>query len=617
VVAVKDPERKFTLAQFRLQINGANPPPALVQAISKIVVDERLHAPTMVEVHLFLEPSNPRWVDDATIAEGKELEVFVGPSSSELSICVAKVTAIEVELDDQMPMAIIRGFDLSFALHRDVKSRSFLDQTDSDIATKIAGEAPGLSPKVDSTTEVHPYVFQHAQSNYEFLRDRARRIGYELRVSGRDLNFKKPEPAGSPVTLNWGSTLKRFSPRLSVAEQVDKVEVRGWDALKKEVIVSTADNGNGVPKVGETRKGNELAKETWGTASHVIPHAPVINANEATSVAQAVLDDLASSYIQAIGEASGDPRIRVGTTVKVEGAGKRFSGDYYLTAVRHTIDKASGHLVTFSASTREPDALATVLQKFDSEPKAPHVYVGIVTNIDDPEKLGRVKVKLPALFAEDESYWARLLTPMAGAERGFLTIPEVNDEVLIAFENGDPTRPYVLGGLWSQVDPLPKGTADIHDGNVVNQRLWRSRTGHLFIFDDTDGKESIQIIDKTEKNHIIITSSDNKLDIVLDGDIEVTSKTGKISVKAEKDITIESSNGKVALKGVTTEFEAKQSAKMKSGTNFDVESGTSFAAKAGTSAEVNGTASVKIAGATVDVQGQAATNIKGGVVNIN
>jgi len=232
-------------------------------------------------------------------------------------------------------------------------------------------------------------------------------------------------------------------------------------------------------------------------------------------------------------------------------------------------------------------------------------------------QLGRVKVKLPALFAEDESYWARLLTPMAGKERGFLTIPEVNDEVLIAFENGDPTRPYVLGGLWSQADPLPNGTAAIHDGSTVNQRLWRSRTGHLFIFDDTSGSESIQIIDKTEKNHIIITSSDNKLDVVLEGDIDVTSKTGKISVRAESDISIESSSGKVALKGVTTEFEAQQSASMKTGTSFDLQSGTSIMAKAGTSAEVNGNTSAKIAGGTVDVQGQAVTNVKGGIVNIN
>jgi hypothetical protein len=137
------------------------------------------------------------------------------------------------------------------------------------------------------------------------------------------------------------------------------------------------------------------------------------------------------------------------------------------------------------------------------------------------------------------------------------------------------------------------------------------------IFDDTDGSESIQIIDKTEKNHIIITSKDNKLDVHLEGDIEVTSKTGKITVTAEKDVSIESKSGKVQIKGVNTEFEAKQAATMKSGTSFDLNAGTSFAAKASTSAEVNGSVSVKVTGATANLEGQSATTIKGGVVNIN
>lgn len=618
MVAVRDPERKFTLAQFRLLINGAPAPRALEQAISRIVVDERLDSPTMVEIYLFIEPENPKWIDDDTIGQGKEIEIFAGYSSDEKSLCVAKVTAIEFDLDDQMPTAVIRGYDLSFALHRDVKSRSFLEQTDSDIAKKIAGEAPGLTSKIDATTEVIPYVLQHAQTNYEFLRDRARRIGYEFRVVGRELHFRKPEPAGPPIKLQWGATLKRFSPRLSLAEQVDKVEVRAWDAINKTELVSSAETGNGAPKVGESRTAAALAKETWGPASRVIPHAPVASLNEGTALAQAVLDDLTSSFIQATGECYGEPKLRVGATIQVEGVGKRFGGEYYVTAARHRISKSTGHSVEFAASTRKPDPLASLLREIDSQPLAPHVYIGIVTQIDDPEKLGRVKVKLPTLFADDESFWARLVMPMAGRERGFLTIPEVNDEVLVAFEGGDPTRPYILGGLWSAQDPLPEGTRDVLDGSGgVNQRLWRSRSGHLFVFDDGDGQESIQIIDKTGKNHIIITSSDNKLDVQLEGDIAVTSRTGKISVSAEKDITIESSTGKVTLKGRTTEFEAQESASMRTGTSFDLQTGTSFVAKAGTNAELTGSSSVKVSGGMVDVQGQAATNIKGGVVNIN
>jgi uncharacterized protein involved in type VI secretion and phage assembly len=232
--------------------------------------------------------------------------------------------------------------------------------------------------------------------------------------------------------------------------------------------------------------------------------------------------------------------------------------------------------------------------------------------------MARVKVKFPWLFDQDESHWARLLTPMAGAERGYLTFPEINDEVLVAFEHGDPNRPFVLGGLWNGKDLPPKGTAELvgNDGKV-NQRVWRSRTGHLFIFDDSDGKESIQIIDKTGKNHIIITSKDNKLDVHLEGDIDVTSKTGKITVLAEKDISLESKSGKIRLKGVNTEFEATQAATMKSGTSFAVDAGSSFSAKAKSSAEMTATAGVKIEGAMADVKASGVTTIQGSLVKIN
>jgi phage protein D len=200
-VTSPDPEHKRTLAQFRLKINGSPAPRDLDEAVVRLTIDERLHLPTMFEIELHVDPHTPKWIDDPAIGEGKEVEILIGYASEETSLCVGKVTSLDVDLDEQMPTFVVRGYDLSFALHRDVKSRSFVKQTDGDIATKIAGEAGGLSPKVDPTSEVHDYVLQHAQTNYAFLLERARRIGYEVRVVGKDLHFRKPEPEGSPVTL--------------------------------------------------------------------------------------------------------------------------------------------------------------------------------------------------------------------------------------------------------------------------------------------------------------------------------------------------------------------------------------------------------------------------------
>lgn len=182
------------------------------------------------------------------------------------------------------------------------------------------------------------------------------------------------------------------------------------------------------------------------------------------------------------------------------------------------------------------------------------IVTGKVSSLEDPENIGRVRVKLWHL-GEKETYWARLATLMAGADRGSRFIPEVGDEVLVAFEQGDPRRAFVLGALWSTADAPP---AD--DGNQTdnNWRYIKSRSGHVLRFDDTDGAEKIEIIDKDEKHKIVIDTSGDKIEITCDsGDVSVAAESGKVEVKASE-VKVESSGnmtleagGTMTIKGST------------------------------------------------------------------
>lgn len=100
------------------------------------------------------------------------------------------------------------------------------------------------------------------------------------------------------------------------------------------------------------------------------------------------------------------------------------------------------------------------------------VTIAVVTNIKDPDGVGRIKVKFPWLSGEDESAWARVLTPMAGEDRGFYFLPEVDDEVLVAFEHGDIAFPYILGSLWNGKDKPPLK----NDDGKNNKRMIKSRS---------------------------------------------------------------------------------------------------------------------------------------------
>lgn len=162
------------------------------------------------------------------------------------------------------------------------------------------------------------------------------------------------------------------------------------------------------------------------------------------------------------------------------------------------------------------------------------ITIGQVTSNVDEEGLGRVKVTFPWLSDEDTSHWARVVTPMAGKERGIFFLPEVDDEVLVAFEHGMMAFPYILGGLWNGKDKPPEKKDD-----KINRRTIKSTSGHLICLDDTDGEEKIEIIDKSGKNSVIINSSENS-----------------ITISAEANIIIQAADGKLTLSGKGVEIKS-------------------------------------------------------------
>ena len=175
------------------------------------------------------------------------------------------------------------------------------------------------------------------------------------------------------------------------------------------------------------------------------------------------------------------------------------------------------------------------------------VVPGVVTNNQDPDNLGRVKVSFPWLAEGEESAWARLVTPVAGAQRGLFWLPEVGDEVLLAFEHGDLGRPYVLGGLWNGADTPP---TDAGDGRAV--RVLKSRSGHLVRLDDSDGAEKIEIVDKSGNNTIVVDTAANTITLTSGKDIQLKAPQGKIRLEAQEVQIGSSADTKVEASGSLT-----------------------------------------------------------------
>ena len=170
--------------------------------------------------------------------------------------------------------------------------------------------------------------------------------------------------------------------------------------------------------------------------------------------------------------------------------------------------------------------------------RIPGVVVGIVTNNQDPDGMGRIKVRLPFSSDTDESNWARIATPMAGKDRGFYFLPEIEDEVLVAFTHGDPRLPFILGALWNGQDPPPVK----NDDGKNDVRVIKSRSGHVIRLTDKDGEEKIEIID-TKGNSLVFDTA-NKL----------------VKIDSIQDITLSAVNGTIKLLGNTIEIVSRGSA---------------------------------------------------------
>lgn len=560
------------LSHFNLKLNNAQAPGEVMNDFLDCTLENSLHLPDACTLRL--HDAAFKWLDAATFREGVKVEVFGGEESMAelLPLFNGEVASLELDLAAHgVPTLSVRCFDRSHRLHRGRHQRSFVQMKDSDIVCKVGAEA-GFNVQADATTQVHDWVFQNNQTNWEFLSERAERAGYRLFVQGeRDLIFRKIEKNdGEPISLDWGKNLRSFRPRVSASPQVSEVVVRGWNPKTKEAIVGKREVPAGTPNVGESATGGQVGTQAFGAAKMLIADRPVHTQVEADDLARSICDEIGGGFLEADGLCYGQPRLRPGMTVKIANIGQRFSGQYAVTSTTHTYSPSEGYATIFSVNGKKADTLLALIQQGDNNRAAlgGNIVVGIVTDNRDPQNQGRVKVKYPWLTEDHSSDWARQAAPMAGNGRGFYFLPEVDDEVLVCFEHGDIRRPYVVGALWNGKDAPVEGNDQAVSGGKVNRRSLKTRIGHTLLLDDTDGKgemnlttasghvvtlddankrilaktksghqvllddaaDKIVVADKTGANKITIATGDNSVSVECLGDFSVNAK-GRVSLQ--------------------------------------------------------------------------------------
>jgi phage protein D len=544
------------ITHFYLEVEGM-PESAgieLMQSMLSVIIESSLHLPDVATIRL--TDTALRWIDDKRLEPGKRIKVSAeGPQSKhEHPLFDGEIVELEPEFLIGAQNLTLRAFDVLHRLSRGRRVRSFLNVTDGDVIQKIAGEA-GMTASADHTTIVHPYLFQNNETDLEFLRGRAHSAGRVLFADGRKIRLEAPKAEGDAIEMQWGENLQEFRPRMTTVSQVSSVTVRGWDPATRQEIVGQAKHGAGLPHVGDSRKPADVVQSAFNReAATLSADRPVRTQAEADQLAKALAGSHSSRFIEAEGVCIGNAKIVAGTSVRLKALGDRFSGTYLVTSCRHTYATHDGYQTHFSITGQEPSSLLKTLAASTPTAATRGLVIGIVTDNQDPDKQGRVKVKYPWLSPDHASDWARVVGIGAGPTRGIQFVPEINDEVLVGFEQDDVHHPYVLGGLWNGVDAPPGDQGKIVSGGKVQQRVIQSRTGHTIILDDTDGAGGITVQDR-KGNAIVVDSGSDALSITIKGNAKLECD-GNLSLKAQghvdiqgTGVTINGGGGVVDVKG--------------------------------------------------------------------
>jgi phage protein D/phage baseplate assembly protein gpV len=525
----------FYAPRFEVRLSGLTMSSDLTNQVLSVSYENTLDMADMFT--LVLRNADNALTDSPLFALGKSVEIHMGYGDELRPMMLGEVTALQPSYPESgAPTLSITGYDKSHRMRHGQPDRPpFRYMTDSLIAAQIALEN-GLIPIVDPSPLFHTQIPQ-TTSDMAFLKERARANFFDVYVHWDKLYFRFPRPQTEAYVLEWGKSLSSFTPRLSSAGLAGLQVIRGYNEELAQTIVGFVTTAQlGLDNIIE-RLGSSALDLLAGLGRRLVRDENVDSPLDAATIAKSVLQELLDGMYEGSGSCIGIPELRADQFVVVRGLGKRFSGSYRLKHVTHTMD-GSGYRTSFEVTQRAGAHLLPTLRKSIAETPSPNkeppifgVVVGKVSDNVDKMGLGRVKLTFPWLSDSHESDWARCATPMAGSGTGTYFLPDVGDEVLVAFQHGDIKKPVVLGSLWNGLHQPPLKHLD----RLNRLRQIKTKSGHTLTFDDTPGAEQIEI--KHKLGSFLTMKADGSVNISAKGDLSIDAVNVKVKVTGTMDVS--------------------------------------------------------------------------------
>lgn len=518
-----------TLPELVVEVESRALSRELQQALGEIVISQQLSQPSQCELTFFDLPVNAS-IDE--LVPGRSV-VVRGPGL-EATLFDGQVTAVNDRYGpDQGRELRIRCYDRLHRLRKRQPVRAHDEQTLAELAEALVAEL-GLRVEAADAGPATRWRVQHDRSDLALLQNATERCGYYFFLHAGALQlFTLAGRDDEPVELAWGDALAEVVVDVNSDRSCRVVEALAWDPWRAALCSGAAD---------AVRSGRETMAEAapgsvGGDDRRTLAGLSAQDASGAEALAQGELDRRHANEVALSGVALGHAGLRPGIPVRIAGLAESVNGRYVLTRAVHRVDRRRGYLTEIDTSVTLPEQSAAPAG----------MTFGIVTDIEDPQALGRVRVTLPG-YADADSLWLQVLHPGAGADKGLVAMPDVDDRVLILFADNDPTQGVVLGGLYGETEP--PDSAGI-DGGRVERFLFVTPGGQRLTLDDdrrrvrveNNGGEFLELA----PDRVRAGNSDGSF-------IELASS--RVRLHAEADLEIEAPGKAVTIRGKSIDFES-------------------------------------------------------------
>lgn len=514
--------------------------------------------------------------NESSFVPGKTIELTAGYNSQEQSLFSGVIIKQSIKVTNCESLLLIEATDVAFKMTLNPKRKIFNNLSDSDLIEQIVSDY-SISFDVETSEFVHEALMQYYATDWDYIQTRAESAGMLCYCEDGQITVKKPELSREPVCeLVYGASIKEFHAEIDSRFQYSAIKGLTWSSSSQELI-----NIDAIDPV--TNNQGNLAYSELSSVAQSEPYIFLHGGNLKEQELQSRIDTrlLKSRLAKIIGTVtfSGFAGVKPGNMVKLTGVGQRFSGNSFVSAVRHNVENGLwetsiqiglSHKWFAEENDIQPIAAAAVT------PSVKGLQIGVVTALEnDPEGEDRIKVKIPVVDNDGDGVWCKVSVPDAGDDRGFFFRPEIGDEVVIGFFNEDPNHGVVLGGLHSAAKPAPiKASNDNNEKGIIT----RSKMKWIW----NDDKKTLNV-ETPAGNKIFISDEDGQILLQDQNGNKITMNSDGITIDSAKDITLK----------------ASQSVKTNADINVETNAGSAVKINGNTSTEFSSTGTTTIKGSVV------------------